>query len=98
MLSVKISCDFSNLMWIITLIVKAEVDAVEELPMLALRTLHWSLAGMYICWPELLPQITGGAFPPGVVTVKESVSQLPILFADPSAFPVGPTVVATAVT
>ena len=34
-----------------TLIVKAEVVAVEPLPMLPLRTLHWSLAGTYMCWP-----------------------------------------------
>jgi len=82
----------------VTLIVKAEVEAVEALPMLALRTLHWSLAGMYICCPVLVPQITGGAFPPGVVTVKESVSQLPILLADPSAAVAGPTVMSEAVT
>ena len=38
-----------------------------------------------------VPQISGGALPPGVVTLNESVSQFPILFADPAA-PTGPTV------
>jgi hypothetical protein len=42
--------------------------------------------------------MSGGAFPPGVVTVKESVSQFPILFADPAAAAAGPTVTATSVT
>lgn len=65
----------------VTFIVNAEVEAVEALPMFAFRVLHWSLAGMYICWPVLVPQIAGGDLPPGTVTLKESVSQLPTLFA-----------------
>ena len=47
--------------------------------------------------PVFVPQISGGDFPPGVVTVKESVSQFPILFAVPEAA-AGPTVTATSVT
>ena len=31
--------------------------------------------------PELVPQMVGGDFPPGTVTLNESVSQLPILLA-----------------
>ena len=29
-----------------------------------------------LCWPELVPQITGGVLPPGLVTVNVSVRQL----------------------
>ena len=47
--------------------------------------------------PVFTPQIEGGALPPGAVTLKESVSQLPILFAAPAAA-VGPTVMVVAVT
>jgi len=64
----------------VTFMVNAEVVAVEALPMLAFRVLHWLLAGTYICCPVLVPQIAGGDLPPGTVTLKESVSQLPILF------------------
>jgi len=65
----------------VTLIVNADDVAVEELPMLAFSTLHWSEAGIYMCWPVLVPQICGGDFPPGTVTLNASVSQLPILLA-----------------
>ena len=44
-----------------------------------------------------VPQITGGDFPPGVVALNKSVSQLPTLFPAPSA-PSVPKVVAVAVT
>ncbi len=29
-----------------------------------------------LCWPEFVPQITGGVLPPGLVTVNVSVRQL----------------------
>ena len=48
-----------------------ESDLVAEAgPMMALRSLHWSEAGTYMCCPELIPQILGGAFPPGTVTYE----------------------------
>ena len=47
-------------MWV-TLMVKALVVAVLELPKLAVRMLHCSEEGMYMCSPVLVPQMTGGA-------------------------------------
>ena len=53
-----------------------------------------------ICYrlPVFVPHISGGDFPPGTVTAKESVSQLPILVADPAAAVPGPTVTVVIVT
>ena len=50
-----------------------ERDLVAEaVPMMALRSLHWSEAGTYMCCPELIPQILGVAFPPGTVTYGDN--------------------------
>ena len=42
-------------------IVYALVVAVLPDPKTADNSLHWSEAGTYMCWPVLVPQITGGA-------------------------------------
>ena len=47
-------------MWV-TLMVKAVVVAVLALPKLAVKMLHWSEEGMYMCSPVLVPQIMGVA-------------------------------------
>ena len=47
-------------MWV-TLMVKALVVAVLELPKLAVKMLHWSEEGMYMCSPVLVPQMMGVA-------------------------------------
>lgn len=65
--------------------VKAEVPAVLADPKLAFNVLHVEQELIYMCAPVFVPQITGGALPPHVVTVKVSVSHLPILFAVPLA-------------
>ena len=39
---------------------------------------------IYFRLPVFVPHISGGAFPPGTVTPKESVSQLPIRVAAPA--------------
>ena len=103
-----------------TLIVNADVVAVDDEPMLALRVLHpVSEAGTYMCWPStvvslsigintgvshppvFVPQMRGGALPPGTVTPKLSESQFPCLVADPAAASAaagpGPTVMVVAV-
>jgi len=44
---------------------------------------------MYMCWPVLVPQITGGEDPPGTTTEKLSASHRPLAVAAGSAAPPG---------
>lgn len=84
----------------VTLMVNAVVEAPLDDPKFALSVLHVLAehAGTYMCSPVFVPQINGGAFPPQVVTWKESTWHCPILLAVPAAEVVGPWVTVDTVT
>ena len=49
------------------------VASTADVPNKKARSLQASLESTYICFPVFVPQITGGAGPPGLVTEKVSV-------------------------
>ena len=47
-----------------------------------LMSTHWSVTSMNMCWPVLMPQISGGLFIPGAVTVIDSSLHFPMPWSE----------------